>query len=175
MLGLHSPQQPRQHKRRDRGENPEGDHASDRGQPGAPSDAQHHDHDQGCAHADQVLDEAPSQENLVGAPVGGPAAAASDVDDDDTRRHRDREADHGGACRRNPERKTHPRAEYPRQQNLDRRQQEKAAALAGEAQRVDFDADLEEEKHDADVSEDRELISVGDVSGRERRNEDPDQ
>src|SRR5205814_7149761 len=54
-------------------------------------------------------------------------------------------------------------------------QQEEAAALAGEAQRVDFDAHLEEEKHDADVSQHGQLVSVGDVSGRERGHKDPNQ
>ncbi len=43
-----------------------------------------------------------------------------------------------------------------------------------QVQRIDLDADLEEEQHDADVREHLELVTIRDVAGRELRHEDPD-
>ena len=48
---------------------------------------------------------------------------------------------------------------------------QKAAALTGQAQGVDLNADLEEKKNDADVSEDRQLLAIGHIARGEGRHE----
>ena len=46
--------------------------------------------------------------------------------------------------------------------------------VAAQPCQVDLDADLEQEEHDPDVGEQLELLVVGHVAGRERREAEPD-
>jgi hypothetical protein len=46
--------------------------------------------------------------------------------------------------------------------------------LAPEAGEIDLDAHLEQQQHDAHISQQLELRAIGDVAGRERRHREPD-
>ena len=61
-----------------------------------------------------------------------------------------------------------------REDDLGRCRQQHRAVVASQLGQVDLDADLEQEQHDPDVGQQLELLAVGDVAGRERREAQPD-
>ncbi len=61
-----------------------------------------------------------------------------------------------------------------REDDLDRRHQQDRAVVASQPGQVDLDADLEQQQHDTDVGQQLELLAVGDVARRERREAEPD-
>ena len=122
VLRLQPPQEPGQQESRHCSQHDEGDDTSDRDETRSTPDPEHDDKHQGRADPDQVLDHAPPEQLLVSNAVGRAAPAPGDVDDDDARRHGDREADQCGARGRHAEGDAGRGAQDPCDRDLERRQ-----------------------------------------------------
>ena len=107
------------------------------------------------------------------ARVGATPLAAGDVDDDDARRQRHAETQEGGDLRAEACRHHHGAADRRRQDRLRGRREQQAAMFAPQMPQVDLDPDLEQQQHDSDVGEQLQLVAIGDVAGRERRDRQP--
>ena len=122
---------------------------------------------------DRVLQQCPHDERALGHGIGGALAAARDVHDDDRRRERRDEAERHAAERRRAERDRDERPEDGDEDDLQRDGDEDAARLLRKRAQIELDADLEEQEHDADVSEHLDLVLVRDVPRRERPDDEP--
>ena len=111
---------------------------------------------------------------MVGRPVGCAASAAGDVDHDHAGGERNAQAEEDSARRREFEEKADGRRDQRREDRLQRCRPEQAAALPLQLGQIQLDANFEEEEDHADVGEDLELMTVGDVAGGKRGEDEPD-
>ncbi len=148
---------------------------SQRGLSGRPApriDRRQEDGGHGDPH--EVLDDAPAEEGDLGRLVGRASSADGDVDDDDRRREGDAQPDEGGRDRFEPAEVERDAGDDGRQDRLRRRRPEDGSMVAPEPRQVDLDADLEQEQDDADVREELQLLMIGDIARRERREGEAD-
>jgi hypothetical protein len=124
--------------------------------------------------AGDVLEDAPAEECLFRLGRRRPPPAAGDVDDDDARRHRDAQTHRARPERRQARGQRRGRRDRGGDDGLQRRRPQELAVLPAQAGDVDLDAHLEQEQHDADVGEELELLVVGHVARRERRDQHAD-
>ena len=106
---------------------------------------------------------------------GGPSSAAGsrDVDDDDRRRQGDRQADQRGRRRREPGDEEDGAGDDGRDDRPGSAPPTiRPRCSRPDPQEVDLDADLEQEQDDAEVGQELELLAIGDVARRERRDDD---
>ena len=125
-------------------------------------------------HAGHVLEDRPTEHRALRGLVRRPAAAARDVDDHDRRAEGHAEPEDGGRDGLGAEDDEDDAADERGDQHLHRRHPEQPGPARGGGPQVDLDADLEQEQDDADVGQQMELLGVGDVARRERRDEEAD-
>ena len=142
---------------------------------GRPSRSDDGEQDGRDGHADDVLDHAPAEQRVLGRPVGRAAAAARDVDDHDGRRERDAEAQRRGRRRGDSADQGRGPGNGGGDEDLEGRRDEEAALFAPDSHDIHLDADLEEQEDDSQVGEQLDLVAIGDVPGRERRDHDAKQ
>ena len=169
VLRAQSAEDERQDLRRHDGEHAERDQQGDRDRQRPALRAGRGDDDRPEGHARHVLEHAPAEQALLGGLVGGPAARARDVDDDDRARHRHRQPHERRAERRQPDGVEDGRRDRRREPDLERRRPQEPAVFAAEAAEVDLDPHLEQEQHHADLGHQLDLVAVRLVAGRERR------
>ena len=127
------------------------------------------------ADADDVLEDGPAEEQVIGLGRSWSSAAPGDVDHDDARGHRHREPQQRGRGQR--------RGRATRKAAADAvnvtaictgAAQSTGRVLAPKLADVDLDADLEQQEDRPDLGEQADLSPIGDVAGGERRDGEPD-
>jgi uncharacterized pyridoxal phosphate-dependent enzyme len=168
-LAAQRAQDPWQHRRHDHGNHYEGGKREQRVANGSRPGADQGEQEGSDRHARHVLEHAPTEQRVLGGSVGAAAPASRDVDDHDARRKRDAEPQQRRDLKADTRHQHHRGSNGGGDDRLGRSREDEPAMLAPEMREVDFDPDLEEQQHHADVSQELELVPVGDVAGRERR------
>jgi len=174
VLGAKPPQDVRQSPRGNDRQHGEDRQPGNRGPGRAVGRAEDCQQNDGQPDAGHVLEHAPAEQRLLGLAGRRPSPAAGDVDDDHAGRERHAKPEGAGAEGRQARGESRAGRDRARDQGLERRRPQDLAVFLSKPTHIDLDPDLEQEQDHADIGQQLQLLVVGDVAGRERRDEEAD-